>query len=510
MDRNRNTISLRHKLWIKVIDYVLLTAVLVFSLLYVVEMREFAEIAVRLPSLSYPIFIGEFILIFCGCLLLIKFGLQRVRWNHWHSIIVICFCFIMIKAAVGYVHWGPLALRDAALFYYFAFAIISYYAFRLEYFSPPLIYFIFIVLWSISAAGMCGTQWFLGTLVLGLITARNIPNWRLGLVMAALILLTAPYKNFIYAPRMMILGNFIAIIFFLCVSTIFIPKRPAVKWTAILLLILGLSVWLFGFSRTRAESILRFGSFIEIFQQRDAFVQAQKSDFAMPARVKYRLYNPQGDTSQTKQDPPVFSDQVVLVSEQQADVLSRQQTQVLHQPSPGMAEKNQDLLTWHPPKNDRISSSDYWNAVFRLFIWRDMCVDIYTYKPLVGFDFGRPFRSISLEILQWAQSEWGRDGWVAPHNSYLNMIYRAGIFGFCFIIVIWMVFVKMVIFFIKKKSIDGILLCAVLLSWLVAANFLLIFELPYSAIPLWTLYGLTLAFKRQQSLKKPHENSHRT
>jgi len=39
-----------------------------------------------------------------------------------------------------------------------------------------------------------------------------------------------------------------------------------------------------------------------------------------------------------------------------------------------------------------------------------------------------------------------------------------------------------------------ILLSAVLLNWMVAANFLLIFELPYTAIPFWLIMGMTWAY----------------
>ena len=48
--------------------------------------------------------------------------------------------------------------------------------------------------------------------------------------------------------------------------------------------------------------------------------------------------------------------------------------------------------------------------------------------------------------------------------------------------------------FIYLKSITGVLLCGIIINWFMAANFLLIFELPYTAIPIWTLFGLTFAY----------------
>ncbi len=133
------------------------------------------------------------------------------------------------------------------------------------------------------------------------------------------------------------------------------------------------------------------------------------------------------------------------------------------------------------------------NAVFRILIWRDMLINLAKEKPIFGFDFGKPFRSKSLEILCWGDSEWKRDGWVEPHNSYLNIIYRAGIVGILFIFSFLLALFKMIRRFIQVKSLTGILLCGIIINWFVAANFLVIFELPYTAIPIWAIFGMTFA-----------------
>jgi len=138
------------------------------------------------------------------------------------------------------------------------------------------------------------------------------------------------------------------------------------------------------------------------------------------------------------------------------------------------------------------------NAIFRLYIWRDMLVDLVNVKPILGFDFGKPFRSKSLEIIRWGEGDWSRDGWIAAHNSYLHMIYRTGLIGIALILSLLIVLFRMIKSFIVMKSLTGILLCTIFINWFVAANFLLIFELPYTAIPVWTLFGMTLAY--QQSL----------
>ena len=134
------------------------------------------------------------------------------------------------------------------------------------------------------------------------------------------------------------------------------------------------------------------------------------------------------------------------------------------------------------------------NAVFRLFIWRDMLADLLKEKPFLGFDFGKPFRSKSLEILNWGNGDWVRDGWIGAHNSYIEIIYRMGIVGILLILSLWIILFKMIRKFILTKSFTGVLLCGIIINRFAAANFLLIFELPYTAIPIWTIYGVTLAY----------------
>jgi len=134
------------------------------------------------------------------------------------------------------------------------------------------------------------------------------------------------------------------------------------------------------------------------------------------------------------------------------------------------------------------------NAVFRLLIWKDMADEMFKEKPVVGFDFGKPFRSITLELFRWGEGDWRRDGWIGAHNSHLHIIYRAGIIGILRISAYVYLLFKMILRFVRRKLLTGILLCGIIINWFVAANFLLILELPYTAIPIWTLFGLTYAY----------------
>ncbi|MFH1772661.1 MAG: hypothetical protein ABH872_07590 [Candidatus Omnitrophota bacterium] len=136
-------------------------------------------------------------------------------------------------------------------------------------------------------------------------------------------------------------------------------------------------------------------------------------------------------------------------------------------------------------------------TVFRLFTWRDMIRELIKEKAVFGFSFGKPLRSESVEIMRMAYGEWTRDGWIAAHNSYLEVIYRTGIIGIILIINLFAVLFRMVKVFIKEKSFTGISLVSIIVYWLTVALFYVTFGMPYSAVFFWSLFGATMAYSRQ-------------
>ncbi len=144
--------------------------------------------------------------------------------------------------------------------------------------------------------------------------------------------------------------------------------------------------------------------------------------------------------------------------------------------------------------NDRQLDMAYANIFFRLFIWRDMINELICRRAWWGVSFGWPQRSSSMEILGWATVEWERDGWITPHNSFLHMIYRGGVFGAGCVVAIIVVLISMTKRFLRHRSVWGGLLVACLVYWVGVSNFLVFLELPYNAIPFWTFFGMTLAY----------------
>ena len=122
--------------------------------------------------------------------------------------------------------------------------------------------------------------------------------------------------------------------------------------------------------------------------------------------------------------------------------------------------------------------------------------DLAQEKPLFGFSFGKPQRSISVEILDHAHGEWTRDGWITPHNVFFHVIYRAGIVGVLIIAGFFIVLFSLTKEFIQKRAVTGLLLLSILIFWIVVASFLVVLELPYQAIPFWALFGIALAYRK--------------
>ena len=151
-------------------------------------------------------------------------------------------------------------------------------------------------------------------------------------------------------------------------------------------------------------------------------------------------------------------------------------------------------------------NEEYGNIQFRLLMWRDMfenlCQKPFPLYMIGGMNFGKPQRSVSLEILLYGYTDWMRDGWISPHNSYLNLIYRGGILGFAIVVGLWIILVRLGSLFFRTRSAVGILLASVLVYWMVIASFLVFLEIPYYAVPFWLFLGMVIAYSRGVSVKE--------
>jgi len=158
----------------------------------------------------------------------------------------------------------------------------------------------------------------------------------------------------------------------------------------------------------------------------------------------------------------------------------------------------QELLMFSQSPKPVIYQHKFGTSLFRVYVTEDMVEQILKQRPIMGFDFGKPFRSMRCEIIGSAYGEWSRDGWISPHNSYLDIIYRSGLIGIILLIALFINVLKMARVFLITKSVIGLALISIIIFWLTTCFFNETLELPYNAIPFWCLYGMVLAYAHKE------------
>lgn len=519
-DKMNNVIKKVHT-----IDLFGLISIGLFSICYILFSSQFAELNIQLPFLDFPIFLGEILLFICLVLFAVRCAICPLKLHKWHYVLIGYFAFIIVKALRGYVLWGPLAMRDAALLYYSTFAVLGYHFYRKDFFAGEKLFLIgplFILAFIKVISQSYVIYWTFSSVLLAAIFIKAYPNKRIRYLLWALLLLLIPYTRLFLTSRMMIVSNTIAVLYLILAFFLILRISKSIKISmgilSLFLFILGILTFS---DPVRAKTIISFDEILAVFHKNDKIVQQEIGSFKMAEVTKLELYQSEGKSAtydyelrlkafkvrqeqaefarinhekvqaQERQADPVLPAAATsneIFAEQNRTAVAAQQSVVPQEDVAPVVAQERKLV--HPYQ----FSTGLNNAVFRLFIWRDMLVELAKEKPILGFDFGKPLRSISLEILGWGWSNWGGQGWMPAHNSYLNIIYRAGVIGVLFLLTVFVVLLNMIREFVKSRSVIGILLCGVLINWFVAANFLMILELPYTAIPIWALYGVTFAY----------------
>lgn len=588
----------------RVIDRTGLLAIGIFCLCYSIFWSSFAENHITVPFLNFPIFVGEILLAVCMILLAFKWKVTGFRFNPWYYFLGAYVGWITIKALGGYFVFGPLAFRNAALFYYPLFAVISYHFFSKEYFSQRAIAVLLIIFLLAKISVGFIKYFFFPYFALSLILILRIEQRWLRYGACLVLPCLFPYKTFFHGSRSFLLGN-IAAFLFLTPSFIFgilnVEKKYKVYFLLVMMAILGLGILKFSRSARQIESLMTPVRFMEKFKEYDAFIQRQKKEFK-PQELKAQLYNKNSinfinkalgrveDTkAQGQQEEVSVQDAMALIGrkldamieetvakkdifedvtlkdtvdvaaevmkeqkkmlleviggEGNKDVLKKKQQimeisqrfkeifknehtikggiagsgktngedsirekkaleHLIRDVKESLAEQAEIVLEGVTDVRSAVTSSprtlneEQGNMLFRIFIWRDMLSELAQEKPLFGFSFGKPQRSLSIEILDQARGEWTRDGWITPHNVFLHVIYRAGIIGVIIIAGFFIVLFSLTKEFIQKRVATGLLLVSILIYWIVVASFLVVLELPYQAVPFWALFGIALSYSK--------------
>lgn len=134
------------------------------------------------------------------------------------------------------------------------------------------------------------------------------------------------------------------------------------------------------------------------------------------------------------------------------------------------------------------------NAMFRLKMWRDLICETFSGldKILFGTPMGKPYFPESASHMETYLTGFGMD----PHNSHLGVLYRMGIFGFLFYILVIFKTLYIGFSFLKNKTEESLKYRLYLLGFigmfivvLINSCFSVILEGPFGGIFFWITLG---------------------
>jgi len=446
-----------------------------YCLLASIFFSYFAQKHVTFDFVPFPIFVGEIVMFICFLLLVcIDMGGHAIN-RRTKILLSIYFGWVGIRALINYHYDGPLTCRNAALFYYPIFAVFAYCFYKKARIPRKMLMSL-----AFLAAGILFLKmmvfWYWWTyfilLVIAVWNTKSV-KWRwLGWFFLVCILLLG--KEYLYkGPRAHVVSVFGSVVFLVVYFGFLLAKQR--KYLVLSGLLVSLFVFIMGIfffsDRRDIDSVIYIKEMISTYKMFDKRIQESKETY-VPAKIKVQLYNPK--------EPP-SSPSITQVASIKNVVQCRM-------------------------REGQTFDLDEGDIMFRLFVWRDMACELIEKRAWWGFSFGHPQRSRSLEVLGWASLEWSRDGWIAPHNSFFHIIYRAGILGIGLVGGIFFMIGKLIKDFFNMNSVGGGLLVGVLIYWLILSNFFVILEFPYNAIIFWSLFGIAMEYRSR--LKKILKGAH--
>lgn len=269
-----------------------------FCYCYTLFGSDFAEWELKFRFLNFPIFVGEFLLFVTLMLVLIYF-LKFPKFIDRIVLFVLIFyvLWIVTKTGVGYVLSGPLALRNAALFYYPLFAVVGYVLFDRDIFKnswrwviPP---FLLVNLFFASVSDYFVSAYWLLALAFCL-TFRSVwGKWLCILVLA----------TYAITSKFLFLGSRSHMIGIACMSTFlvgyFIFGMIKIHWRTKLWLVISLAVLvmigLFSFGDHNAlRSMISFKHLREQYTQLDQDIERGKK-YYVASSLKPQIYDQNRD-----------------------------------------------------------------------------------------------------------------------------------------------------------------------------------------------------------------------
>jgi O-antigen ligase len=153
-------------------------------------------------------------------------------------------------------------------------------------------------------------------------------------------------------------------------------------------------------------------------------------------------------------------------------------------PDSGLAHS---IATFSTAVDSGLNASRDDNVYFRLLRW-DKVFELWRESPLFGVGFGRPL--IPASLLN--ETETGLFNTGLPHNTYLTVLARVGLFGFALIVGAWIASIVLATKAAKRTTFagDAFAAGASLVAMLGYATFVLFLERPMHAATLWIVAAI--------------------
>lgn len=302
------------------INFIGLVSIGLFSYAYSIFAADFAEIYFQPSFLNFPIFVGEFLLAFCALLFLIRIKIFGFTFTRRYIILGIYVIWLLLMGFRGYHSFGPLAFRNAALFYYPLFAVFGYVFYSKRFFTHPYFLLLPFLLGGTLAAGVVNAYFWIGYIILFTIIALRFKGRGLKWICIGLMI------GFIFFNHDILFGGnrshlmgFIVSFIFIAVYMLAILARFRLAYKVagfvVMLAVLGLGILKFS-DRNAVKSIVVLSPLIEVLKEYDAVIKSKKDDFS-EGELSVAFYHDNRDGDKTVVEPTVlkFENKAKLVSQ---------------------------------------------------------------------------------------------------------------------------------------------------------------------------------------------------
>ena len=507
------------------------------ALCYYYSLRgaDFAERHISIPGLGFPVFIGEICMFILGVLYAVSRVKDKRPVSKYELIGLLYFLFVVLKALYGYgiKNLGPLAFRHAALFYYPIFSVFCFHFLKKTKLSfSARVVSIFFVLLTLSCRWFL-KDFFMTGFLLALFLIYSLPKPYQFIKYSLLIILAvvSPWPRVLFFnSRTCLVSNFLTIVSLaaLLTYTAFVNSLRKLFYSISAIFICSALILKFA-DQNAIKSLTNIKPIMEQYEENIRIIEKSSLAYTPSKPARTQVYHAQTEAKEQEEAADAYERERYiqvhakmrtaeakqsLVTQAAAKTTSKTAGKTTAETTAETTAKTGDRIDYKPIIEQSVRAqghrgpdlgTNYTNIIFRLLIWKDMLSDIIKEKPILGFNFGKPFLSKSLQITGWGYDEWTRDGWISAHNSYLQTIYYAGLIGAGGIFFVFYLLIYSIRKSVRVHSVQGIFLCGILFNWLTSSFFSVILELPYFAIPFWSLFGATCFYITR--LNQENENS---